>query len=244
MPSSATAPEAVDDASALLGHASCVLFDFDGPLADLFALRPAVRIAEALRVRAVGLGVPPDELSGVRDPLRVLQIAAEHDASGRVTSELEEHLAGEEVLAAATAPSTPHAGRLVCSLVKSGRTVAVTTNNSVAAASAYLHRSGLSRYFGAHVYGRAADPGLLKPDPHCLRRAMACTGESPENCLMIGDSPSDLLAAKRAGVAFLGFAHDEGKSQSLCQAGARLVVASLEHLSAVAVRVQVMDQLR
>lgn len=237
MPSSATAPEAVDDASALLGRASCVLFDFDGPLADLFAHHPAARIAEALRVRAVDLGVPFGELSGVSDPLRVLQIAAEHDASGRVTSELEERLAREEVLAAATAQPTPHAVRLVRSLVENGRKVAITTNNSAAAATAYLHRSGLSRYFGAHVYGRAADPGLLKPDPHCLTRAMVCTGEPPESCLMIGDSPSDLLAAESAGVAFLGFARDERKALSLRQAGAGHVVASLEHLAAVAVPV-------
>ncbi|MDX2705014.1 HAD-IA family hydrolase [Streptomyces sp. PA03-6a] len=206
-----------------------MLFDFDGPLADLFARHPAARIAEALRVRAVDLGLPPEELSGVSDPLRVLQIAAEHDASGRVTSELEERLAQEEVLAAATALPTPYAVRLVRSLVESGRKVAITTNNSAAAATAYLHRRGLSRYFGAHVYGRATDLGLLKPDPHCLMRAMACTGEPPEGCLMIGDSPSDLLAAASAGVAFLGFARDERKALSLRQAGAGHVVTSLEH---------------
>ncbi|WUD74032.1 HAD family phosphatase [Streptomyces sp. NBC_00510] len=214
-----------------------MLFDFDGPLADLFARRPAARIAEALRARTVDLDLQPEELNGVSDPLRVLQITAKRDASGRLTSELEGLLAQEEVLAAATALPTPHARRLVHSLAESGRKVAITTNNSAAAATAYLHRRGLSRYFGAHVYGRAADLGLLKPDPHCLTRAMACTGEPPESCLMIGDSPSDLLAAESAGVAFLGFARDERKALSLRQAGARHVVASLEHLSVVAVPV-------
>lgn len=183
------------------------------------------------------LGLQPEELSSVSDPLRVLRITSERDTSGRITAELEERLAREEVRAAATALPTPHAGRLVRSLAESGRRVAITTNNSAEAATAYLDRSGLSRYFGTHVYGRAADPGLWKPDPHCLVRAMAGTEAPPERCLMIGDSPSDLRAAERAGVQFLGFARDEPKSRNLYGAGAEYVVTSLGELSAVAVSV-------
>ncbi|WP_431962116.1 HAD family hydrolase [Actinacidiphila sp. bgisy160] len=229
--------ETVGDMSALLERVSCVLFDFDGPLADLFARYPAAGVAETLRVRAMKLGVRSEELSGVSDPLRVLRIVATCDASRHVTSELEKCLAQEEVCAAETALPTPHAARLVSTLAKSGRKVAITTNNSAEAASAYLDRIGLLRYFGRHVYGRADDPGLLKPDPHCLMRAMACTGAVPENCLMIGDSPSDLRAAELAGVRFLGFARDEPKSHRLYEAGAKHVVTSLGRLSAAAVPV-------
>jgi phosphoglycolate phosphatase-like HAD superfamily hydrolase len=45
---------------------------------------------------------------------------------------------------------------------------------------------------------------------------------------MIGDTPTDLVAAERAGVPFLGYARDEDKGRQLRDAGARVVVRSLE----------------
>lgn len=231
MPSSAPTREAVDGTSALLEHASCVLFDFDGPLADLFAGHPASRIADRLRRRAGRLGVPPAELPETGDPLRILRIAARHDSTGRIAAELEEQLTREEVHAARTAPPVPYADRLVERLVADGRQVAVTTNNSARAALVYLQRRGLAGYFGSHVHGRAADPALLKPHPDCLERAVASAGTSPADCLMIGDAPSDFAAAARLGVPFVGYARNERKAEELRQAGAEHVVRSLEDLT-------------
>nr|WP_308437345.1 HAD hydrolase-like protein [Streptomyces candidus] len=50
----------------------------------------------------------------------------------------------------------------------------------------------------------------------------------PAGTLMIGDTPSDLLAARNAGVSFLGYARDAGRADRLRQAGAEAVVGSLE----------------
>jgi beta-phosphoglucomutase-like phosphatase (HAD superfamily) len=224
----------VGDAVALLGRARCVLFDFDGPVAHLFGRHPAFRIADALRRRAEELGLPASELRGVSDPLRVLRIAAGLDRSGRIASQLEERLSREEVRAAATAPPTPYADRLVRSLVGSGRQIAITTNNSARAAAAYLERRNLGRHFGPHVHGRATDPALLKPHPDCLRRAMVSTGTAAADCLMIGDSPADFVAADSAGVPFLGYARNDRKAEALRRAGAEHVVRSLEDLLAAA----------
>lgn len=234
MPSSAPTRDAVDDASALLEHASCVLFDFDGPLADLFAGHPASRIADRLRRRAGRLGVPPAELPETGDPLRILRIAARHDSTGRIAAELEVQLTREEVHAARTAPPVPHADRLVERLAAGGRQVAVTTNNSARAALAYLQRRGLARYFGSHVHGRAADPALLKPHPDCLERALGSTGTAPAECLMVGDSPGDFFAAVSVGVSFVGYARNDRKAQALRQAGSEHVVRSLEDLMTAA----------
>ncbi|MFD3455918.1 HAD family hydrolase [Streptomyces sp. NPDC058691] len=209
---------------------TCVLFDFDGPLADLFADRPAVRVAETLRQRAQKLGVPAGVLRGVRDPLLVLRKAAWHGATN-VIRELQELLADEETQAARSARPTPHADGLVRSLVASGRQVAVTTNNSARAATVFLKERGLSRFFDQHIHGRAADPTLLKPDPDCLTRAMTSTGTEPAECLMIGDSVSDLEAAGKAGVSFVGYARSPHKMVALRDAGAVHVVGSLEVLA-------------
>ncbi|MFF3565186.1 HAD family hydrolase [Streptomyces sp. NPDC002574] len=209
--------------------ATCVLFDFDGPLADLFAHHPAFRVAGTLRRRAQRLGVPPEAVHRVRDPLLVLRRAAWH-GSAAVIRELQVLLADEETKAATSARPTPHAAVLVRSLVASGRQVAVTTNNSARAAAAFLEEEGLARLFGPHIHGRDADPALLKPDPDCLNRAMESTGKTPAECLMIGDSVSDLEAADKAGVPFVGYARAPHKMRALRDAGAVHVVESLDVL--------------
>lgn len=53
-------------------------------------------------------------------------------------------------------------------------------------------------------------------------------GAAPATALMIGDTPSDLLAARAAGVPFLGYARTERKGELLRDAGATVVVDSLE----------------
>jgi phosphoglycolate phosphatase-like HAD superfamily hydrolase len=47
---------------------------------------------------------------------------------------------------------------------------------------------------------------------------------------MIGDAPSDLGAARAAGVAFLGYAPDDAADDALRAAGAEQVVRSLEEV--------------
>jgi phosphoglycolate phosphatase-like HAD superfamily hydrolase len=80
----------------------------------------------------------------------------------------------------------------------------------------------------------------MKPHPYILERALESTGVSAADCLMIGDSPDDFLAAKQAGVTFLGFITmgQKGKKgdqeAQLRDAGARYVVGSLEPLYSAA----------
>jgi phosphoglycolate phosphatase-like HAD superfamily hydrolase len=45
---------------------------------------------------------------------------------------------------------------------------------------------------------------------------------------MIGDTPADYLAARGAGVPFLGYARDEATAGRLRAAGATVIVDSLE----------------
>jgi phosphoglycolate phosphatase-like HAD superfamily hydrolase len=78
-----------------------------------------------------------------------------------------------------------------------------------------------------HVYGRTRDPELLKPHPHCLEQALAAFGADPSDALMLGDSRPDVEAARRAGVAFLGYARNDRKEKELREAGAEHLVYSL-----------------
>lgn len=223
-----------DDVTALLASARYVMFDFDGPLADLFAGLEAPQVARALVERIKSWNRVPSPLPLLTrpyDPLQVLLDVAEayrdseHDHR---IAELEKLLAEQELVAAASARPTPYADNLVRRLVARGKVVSVTTNNSAAAATGYLTRRQLVDAFGGHIHGRAADPSLMKPDPHCLTEALRTTGARPEECLMIGDSPHDCLAASALRITFLGYAKNVRKREDLEASGAGNIVDSLK----------------
>ena len=138
-------------------------------------------------------------------------------------------LSDHERMAAAVACPTPGAEELMALLAEQGIPMAVASNNSGEAMEGYLELHGLTPYFGRHVYGRPTDPSLMKPDPHCLRRAIA-GHEFSGRALLLGDSPSDASAARSAGADFVGCVHPSGVSpvRRLRAAGARYVVPDLE----------------
>jgi HAD superfamily hydrolase (TIGR01509 family) len=71
------------------------------------------------------------------------------------------------------------------------------------AARGLLRRLGGPRFFDAIVL--SADGEDAKPSPAMLRRAARALGVPASHLLHIGDSPADLHAAHRAGVAFARF---------------------------------------
>ncbi|WP_328377677.1 HAD family hydrolase [Streptomyces sp. NBC_00440] len=213
---------------ALLSRASLVLWDFDGPVCGLFAGLRAPAIAAELRAMAA-VRLPhwsePDE---PHDPLAVLRRA--HDAfpsdPDGLVSALRKRLEELETEAAATAEPTPGAFDLMEALLTAGKQLVIATNNSEAAARAYLELHGIEKYFGA-VVGRHDDPRLMKPHPYCLERLLAETGTAAADGLMIGDSPADARAATSIGVPFVGYGTGSVKLLRLRGAGAEYFVADL-----------------
>lgn len=61
-----------------------------------------------------------------------------------------------------------------------------------------LRRHGISEYF--EVVVTTDDVKKNKPDPAPLLKAIHLLGTDPEECLYVGDMPSDIRAGKRAGV--------------------------------------------
>ncbi|KAB8167008.1 HAD hydrolase-like protein [Streptomyces sp. 3MP-14] len=215
----------------LVSNAHCVLFDFDGPVCQLFAVRSAESVAVRLRSLTEELAVSAlltAELRTSKDPHRVLREIARRRPEPAVLSRLEAALTAEEVSAAASARPTPYAGTLIAALAGRGRRVAIATNNSPLAAARYLERQRLAGYVAGRVYGRTADLDLLKPHPDSVLRALAGTGADPARSLMIGDSLADHAAATAAGVPFLGYALDDAGEHALRAAGAECVVRSLQ----------------
>ncbi|MBY8843388.1 HAD family hydrolase [Streptomyces sp. SP2-10] len=217
----------------LIERARVVLWDFDGPICRLFARHKAERVAAELVDWLAGRGLHDllsDSERDSLDPHAVLRAVDRRRPGSDLVAELEERLTQEELRAAGSAWPTAYADPLIRTWTAAGSRLAITTNNSPKVVRAYLDGRGLGSCFAPHVYGRTTDLHLLKPDPHCLNRALSAMGSAPSAALMIGDSPSDLAAANDAGVPFLGYARTERKGKLLREAGAGCVVGSLEPL--------------
>ncbi|MFG2429217.1 HAD family hydrolase [Streptomyces sp. NPDC048590] len=225
----------VTDPCGMLVAATCVLFDFDGPLCRLFPGRRGADVAQRLAGLLAESGRDPALVAGevVRgDPLGVLIVASKRFPEEQtLLTALDDLLtAEEEILAAEEAVPTVGAAELVRALEAAGKDLAVTTNNSARAVVAYLARQGLAPTFGKHIHGRTANPARLKPDPDCLHRALESTGAKAEETLMIGDSAADRIAAGKAEVGFLGYAENGSKRDELRGAGADVSVSTFTGL--------------
>ncbi|CAL9505400.1 HAD family hydrolase [Streptomyces sp. enrichment culture] len=215
----------------LVVGARVVLWDFDGPICRLFAGYSADRVASELVDWLEGQGLK-DLLTREEqvhpDPHVLLGAVNRRRHRSDLVADFEERLTREELRAVATAWPTAYADALIRTWSALGVGLAVTTNNAPRVVGEYLAGRHLLDCFAPHIYGRTRELHLLKPDPYCLNRALSAMGVAPARALMVGDSPSDLTAARGAGVPFLGYAGGEQKAKVLRQAGADTVVESLE----------------
>lgn len=187
------------DLADLAASTRYVLLDFDGPVCDLFAALPPDMIAATLldELEAdLGEGLD-EELRDIDDPLDLLDGVSElqPELTGRVDASIRE----AEMDAAALAPLTAGSTDFLRACARTGRAVAIVSNNGAEAVRTLLGLHGLG-VLVQHVQGRDADPRLMKPDPAPLLRAIEALAADPELTTMIGDSSSDIIAAQAAGV--------------------------------------------
>ncbi|KOX14661.1 haloacid dehalogenase [Micromonospora sp. NRRL B-16802] len=221
------------DLGRLLGEVGAVLLDFDGPVCSIFAGYPAPQVAaelvEVLRRR--GVEVSPD-FASEPDPLEVLRrisVAGDH----AITRAVEDALCAAERRAVETAKPTPYGREVIVAARQAGMSVAVVSNNSAGAVTAYLAAHRLAGYVSP-VVGRAyADPDRMKPNPEPILRAVRAVGEPSKRCVLIGDSLSDIEGARAADVRAIGYANRSSKANALRAAGADLVITSMSELAGV-----------
>lgn len=87
---------------------------------------------------------------------------------------------------------------LLSCLKAQGKTLCVATGKDGKRAKDILHSLDLLKYFD-QING--ADQAPAKPNPSVLLEYIKHYKTSPQNTLMIGDAPADLICAKRAGIA-------------------------------------------
>lgn len=97
----------------------------------------------------------------------------------------------------------PEAGRLVAALKAQGYTVVAASSakrDELQPLLALAEADGLMDETTS-----SDDAENSKPDPDIVQAALACAHASPAEAVMIGDTPYDIEAARRAGVAIIAF---------------------------------------
>ena len=126
--------------------------------------------------------------------------------------------------------SKPYPGvrETLITLGERGVALAVVTNKYEGLSRQLLHALDLSEYFGAVVGGDTLP--VRKPDPGPLLEACRQLGSDPTRTVMIGDSITDVRAARNADMPVICVSYGYNHGEDICSAGADRVVDSLQSL--------------
>jgi len=119
---------------------------------------------------------------------------------------------------------------LIDRLADRGR-LAVVSTRSTRDAEAFLNQHDLSSHFEC-IVGQETTK-RLKPHPAPIRHAVHALNLPVEACVMVGDTPVDVRAARRAGAWAVGVLCGFGEAHELEAAGAHRVVTTTADLMAL-----------
>jgi HAD superfamily hydrolase (TIGR01509 family) len=223
-------------AETVLAEAHALLLDFDGPVCSVFAGIPAVTVADQLRQILVEdcQTEIPKTVAISADPFDVFRYASTLGA--QEARYIEAAFTAHEVEAVASATPADGAHNLIQAWQKSGRPLAIVSNNSTAAIRTYLSLYNLQKSIGYIAARTSADASLLKPNPHLLQEAAAALEVTASECVFIGDSPSDMDAARAARIRAIGFANKAGKRELLVAHNASATIKNWRALPLVTSR--------
>lgn len=182
----------------------------------------------ASREHAGALTFPPD-IAAARDPLQVLRWTG--DTHPEFTHLADDTLTAAEQKTVATAEPTAGSSEVITTATRTGRQVAIVSNNSHAAITAYLEDHQLESHVGL-VVGRAyARPALMKPHTYSVARALDELAVNASMSVLVGDSPSDMEAARVMRMHAIGYAKDPTRATELSDTQADIVIDSMSSLA-------------
>ena len=86
-------------------------------------------------------------------------------------------------------------------LKEEGYSLAIASSTEINDTIEHLRHAGILEYFSSIVGGDMVEKGKPNPDPFLLAASMI--GAKPSDCIVIGDSPNDILTAKAAGMEMI-----------------------------------------
>ncbi len=101
--------------------------------------------------------------------------------------------------------------------------IAIATSSDMKYVDAVMKSAGTDLRKQVDETTSADDVGASKPDPDVLLAAVTKLKSSPGACVMVGDTPHDGEACRRAGVTFVGVTCGGSDAATLLKAGAQSV---------------------
>lgn len=208
------------------------VFDCDGTLVD-----SQHAIVAAMTAAWLDHGLPPPDAGAVRRtiglPLQQAIAQLTPDLSTRIHAELADGYrdAAHRIDATGShaAPLFPGVIEVLDALATAGVLLGIATGKGTRGLTATLNGHALNDRF---VTQQTADTAHGKPHPEMLLRAMAETGATPADTVMIGDTIFDIQMAKNAGVTAIGVSWGYHAASELSAAGAAVIVEKFSELPA------------
>lgn len=217
-------------AEAIIFDKDGTLIDFDafwvavsreaiGRIAELYGM-PAAFSEEALSAFGVHNGVADmdgvlckgtyEQMGGIVYEL-LLKFGAAADRD-RVTEELEEAYACSAD-AGVVKPTSPKLASVLSELSARGVMLAVVTTDNEEITERCLKALGVSEIFDRVYTDNGEFP--VKPDPYCARDFLKFVGTTADKALMVGDTMTDMIFARNAGLRAVGIGNTEEKRARL-----------------------------
>lgn len=177
-----------------------LLFDFDYTLADSSA-GVEVCINHALMV----MGFPPVEKSRTDSTIGLSLAETLRELTGITDDTLADRFAkfflekADDVMVDMTV-MLPGVSKTISRLAERGCPMGIVSTKRRRPIKSILHRDNMDRYFAVIVGGD--DIHVPKPDPEGVRKALTSMRLLPESVLYIGDSVTDAMTARNAGLDF------------------------------------------
>ncbi len=206
-----------------------LLFDLEGTLVD-FQWRLEEAEAE-LRSAVIRLGIEPlavagENYAGIRQ--KALELAGTPGLRDRIDRALAPVYDAYDLDAESRWSLREGAAGALERLAAAGVPAALVTNIGRRAAGRALDRLGIRGFFGAVV--TRDDVAGLKPSGEGILKALAALGRPPGQALMVGDSASDVGAARAAGVRVVLVSGGESEIRALGSHLPDALIPSLEDL--------------
>jgi phosphoglycolate phosphatase len=205
-----------------------IMFDFDGTLADTMpALVDAVVLMLGKQLPANERAVREQVLTMLQQPTR--QMFQEFvDLTGWSYSQVQSTVA--ELVSSLPTVLFPEVPAVLASLKQTGHRIVISTTTPQSVLRERVAAVGLEEQC-AFVLGTSVDDGISKEDhPRLIAERLSISSkELAATAAFVGDMPSDMEVARRAGLLAIGRT-DGANAKRLIAAGAQHVIADLRQL--------------
>lgn len=209
-------------------HCKGILFDLDGTLLDTAALI-FQSVQYAMRLHCNKEADPDVVRAYFGKPLReLLALIAPGKVEEAVKTYRQYNLRHHDQLARAF----PGVSEVLAELHRQQVPMAVVTSKFEELALRGLRLSGLEPYFSAIVTQEQCQQH--KPHPEPVQRGVAALGLAPADCLMVGDSPFDIISGRAAGCQTAAVCWTEVGWQAVAEAKPDYILDDVRKLITIA----------